>query len=266
MRQAMIFAAGLGTRLKPLTDSIPKALVRVGGQTLLDHTIQRLRGYGYDRLVVNVHHFAQQIKDYVEQNADYQRLVRISDETDELLDTGGGLKKAAPLFDDDEPILIHNVDILDNVDYDWFRRQHLDEEDAVLLVSRRPTQRYLLFDNAMRLMGWINTATGEIRSPYEWVKHPDDASLDTDALQLTIWRGSSEMVFNMFAFSGIHSFSPRLFRLMEQFPNRFGIMDFYLQTCHRTRIYGCLKDNLRILDVGKLESLAAAEEFVSKQL
>ena len=265
MRQAMIFAAGLGTRLKPLTDSIPKALVRVGGQTLLDRTIQRLRGQGYNRLVVNVHHFAEMIKDHVAQNADYQRLVCISDETDELLDTGGGLKKAAPLFNDDEPILIHNVDIRDNVDYDWFRRQHLDDEDAVLLVSRRPTQRYLLFDNAMRLVGWVNTATGELRSPFEWVKHPDDASLDTDALQLKIWRGATEITLNMFAFSGIHSFSPRLFRLMEQFPNRFGIMDFYLQTCHRTRIYGCVKDNLRILDVGKLDSLSAAEEFVASQ-
>lgn len=265
MRQAMIFAAGLGTRLKPLTDTKPKALVTVGGQTLLDHTIQRLREQGYDRLVVNVHHFAQQMKDHVAQHREYDRLVHISDESDALLDTGGGLKKAAPLFADDEPILIHNVDILDNVDYDWFRRQHLSDEDAVLLVSRRPTQRYLLFDNAMRLMGWVNVSTGEIRSPFEWVKHPDDATLDTDNLLLRIRRGNADVEFNLFAFSGIHSFSPRLFRLMEQFPSRFGIMDFYLQTCHRTRIYGCQKDNLQILDVGKLDSLSAAEQFLKMQ-
>ena len=133
MKQAMIFAAGLGTRLKPLTDTMPKALVPVGGRPLLDINIERLQQAGYTRFVVNVHHFAQQIVDHV--NANPQ--VLISDEREQLLDTGGGLKKAAPLFHDDEPILIHNVDILDNVDYEWFRRQHQDDEDAVLLVSRR---------------------------------------------------------------------------------------------------------------------------------
>ena len=188
--------------------------------------------------------------------------VSISDERDGLLETGGALKKAAPLFDATEPVLIHNVDILDNVDYDWLRRQHLDDEDAVLLVSRRKTQRYLLLDNAMRLVGWVNTATGELRSPYDWLKNPDEARLDMDAYQLYIRRGTSELSFNLFAFSGIHSFSPRLFPLMERFPDRFPIMDFYLQTCHRTRIYGVQKEGLRVLDVGKLDSLAEAEQFL----
>ena len=153
----MIFAAGLGTRLKPLTDTMPKALVPVGGRPLLDLIINRLREQGYDRFVVNIHHFAQMIKDHVAQQ-DYAPLVQFSDESDQLLETGGGLKKAAPLFNDDEPILIHNVDILDNVDFGWFSRQHLPEEDAVLLVSKRKTKRYLLFDNAMRLMGWNPTS------------------------------------------------------------------------------------------------------------
>ena len=249
MKQAMIFAAGLGTRLKPLTDTMPKALVRVGGQPLIDIVISRLMAAGYEHFVVNVHHFAQQIRDYVSIR-DYATMVQFSDETALLLETGGGLKKAAPLFDDDSPILIHNVDILDNVDYDWFSRQHLSEEDAVLLVSKRKTKRYLLFDNAMRLMGWKNNETGEIRSPYEYVRRT----------------GLSQHgePFNEFAFSGIHSFSPRLFSLMEQFPERFPIIDFYLSVCHRSRIVGLVKDDLRLMDVGKIETLDQAEQFLNQ--
>ena len=263
MKQAMIFAAGLGTRLRPLTDTTPKALIEVGGVSLLDRTISRLRSFGYDHFVVNVHHHAQQIIDHIAKNELYCRMVQISDEREKLLETGGGLKRAASLFRDDEPVLIHNVDILDNVDYDWFRRQHLDTEDAVLLVSRRQTSRYLLFDHAMRLMGWVNTTTGELRSPYDWVKNPDSAELDMENYRLNIVRGTTDIALNLFAFSGIHSFSPRLFPLMERFPDRFPIIDFYLQTCHRTRIYGCQKDDLRLLDVGKLDSLEAAEKFLT---
>ena len=191
MKQAMIFAAGLGTRLKPLTDTMPKALVPVNGVPLLDLIIRRLMAQGYERFVVNVHHFAQMIIDHVAQQ-DYAPLVRISDESDMLLDTGGGLKKAATCFDDEQsPILIHNVDILDNVCYDWFARQHNDEDDAVLLVSERKTKRYLLFDNAMRLMGWKNIETGEIKSPYEYIRR---TGLSQHGEPL-----------NMYAFSGIHS-------------------------------------------------------------
>ena len=262
MKQAMILAAGMGTRLKPITDHTPKALVSVGGKPLLDRLILRLREQGYQRFVVNVHHLADQIEQHVKDEDSYGVRVLISDERQELLETGGALKKAAPLFDDDEPILTHNVDILDNVDYNWLRRQHLDDEDAVLLVSCRKTTRYLLFDNAMRLMGWVNIATGELRSPYDWVKNPDEAELDIDNYRLTIMRGTTEIVLNLFAFSGIHSFSPRLFPLMERFPDRFPIIDFYLQTCHRTRIYGLNKPDLQLLDVGKLDSLAEAEQFV----
>ena len=242
----MILAAGLGTRLKPLTDTMPKALVPVGGKPLLDLNIRKLQEQGYDRCVVNIHHFAQQIVDHVAQQ-DYAPLVRFSDETDGLLETGGGLKKAVPLFADDTPVLIHNVDILDNVDYGWLARQHQADEDAVLLVSPRKTKRYLLFDNAMRLMGWKNIETGEIKSPYEYIRR---TGLSQHGEPL-----------NMFAFSGIHSFSPRLFPLMDRFPDRFGIIDFYLSVCHRSHIVGLLKDDLRILDVGKLDSLHDAEQF-----
>jgi NDP-sugar pyrophosphorylase family protein len=242
----MILAAGLGTRLKPLTDTMPKALVPVGGTPLLDLNIRKLQAQGYNRSVVNIHPFAQQIVDHVAQQ-DYAPLVRFSDETDGLLGTGWGLKKAAPLFDDDTPVLIHNVDILDNVNYDWFARQHQADEDAVLLVSQRKTKRYLLFDNAMRLMGWKNVETGEIKSPYEYIRR---TGLSQHGEPL-----------NMFAFSGIHSFSPCLFPLMDRFPDRFSIIDFYLSVCHRSHIVGLLKDDLRILDVGKLDSLHDAEQF-----
>lgn len=247
MKQCMVLAAGLGTRLKPLTDTMPKALVPVDGVPLIDLTVRRLMAQGYDRFVVNVHHFAQQIVNHVAAQ-DYAPLVHFSDESECLLETGGGLKRAQQLFRDDEPILIHNVDILDNVDYGWFARQHAADEDAVLLVSRRKTKRYLLFDNAMRLMGWKNVETGEVKSPYEYVRR---TGLSQHGEEL-----------NMFAFSGIHSFSPRLFRLMDRFPDRFSIIDFYLSTCHRAHIYGCLANNLQVLDVGKLDSLSAAEAFL----
>lgn len=246
MKQAMIFAAGLGTRLKPLTDTMPKALVPVGGKPLLDINMERLQQAGYTRFVVNVHHFAEQIIDHIQEQGVSN--VLISDEREQLLDTGGGLKKAQDFFCDDEPILIHNVDILDNVDYQWFARQHQQDEDAVLLVSRRKTKRYLLFDNAMRLMGWKNVETGEVKSPYEYVRR---TGLSQHGEEL-----------NMYAFSGIHSFSPRLFSLMDRFPAKFSIMDFYFSICHRSRIFGCVKDDLQVLDVGKLDALDKAEEFV----
>ena len=260
MKQAMILAAGLGTRLKPLTDTMPKALVPVGGSPLLDWNIRKLQAQGYDRFIVNIHHFSQQIRDYVAQQ-DYAPLVQFSDETEQLLETGGGLKKAQELFRDDEPILIHNVDILDNVDYEWFSRQHQPDEDAVLLVSKRQTKRYLLFDNAMRLMGWINRETGEVKSPFPWLREAeiaidDDLNVKTSNLQSPISN------LNAFAFSGIHSFSPRLFPLMDRFPERFPIIDFYLSVCHRAHIVGLVKPDLLLMDVGKLDTLHEAEDFL----
>ncbi len=247
MKQAMIFAAGLGTRLRPLTDTRPKALVSVGGRPLLWHVLTKLSAAGYERVVVNVHHLADQIEDYLRVN-DFGLDIRLSDERAELLETGGGIKHARQLFDEDSPVLIHNVDILSNVSLEWFAQQHLADEDAVLLVSRRQTKRYLLFDNAMRLMGWRNVETGEVKSPYEYVR-------------LT-GRSQHGEPFNELAFSGIHSLSPRLFPLMDRFPDRFSIIDFYLSICHRSRIYGCMKDNLQLLDVGKPDALEKAGQFV----
>ncbi len=245
MKQAMIFAAGLGTRLKPLTDTMPKALVPVAGQPLLWHVIRKLKGAGFERIVVNVHHFAQQIVDYLQDNHQFGLDIRISDETEMLLETGGGIKKALPFFDSESPILIHNVDILSNVDlaklYDRIAEQNMD---ALLLVSWRKTKRYLLFDDEMILDGWTNIETGEVRSPYP--------GLDpTDLRQL--------------AFSGIHVLSPHVFPLFNEMPDKFGIIDFYLKYCHQCAFMGENKKDLQLMDVGKLDTLDQAENFI-KQL
>lgn len=247
--QAMIFAAGMGTRLKPLTDTMPKALVTVGGQPLIRRVIARLKEAGATRIVVNVHHFANQIVSYLHDNDNFGTDIRISDETAQLLETGGGIKKAAPLFKADEPILIHNVDILSNVDLaELYTFAAVEEEgkakaDAVVLVSNRVTKRYLLFDDDMNLVGWTNVETGEVKSPYP---HLDVAKCQR------------------FAFAGIHVVSPRLFKLMDTFPDKFGIIDFYLSICATHHVRGYVKTDLKLMDIGKLDTLRQAEAFLSE--
>ncbi len=225
---AMIFAAGLGTRLRPLTDTMPKALVPVDGKPLLAHVLEKLQRSGFDNIVVNVHHFASQIVDYLEGTD-----IKISDESGMLLDTGGGLKAALPLFGNDGHVLIHNVDILSNVDLAEFYRESL-ENDVTLLVSERKTKRYLLFDDGMRLVGWTNIETGEVRSPYNDLRPGD---------------------YRMLAFSGIHCVSPSISGLMEAWPERFPIMDFYLRHCRELRIKGVVREGLRLVDVGKIDTI-----------
>ena len=241
MMQAMIFAAGLGTRLKPLTDRIPKALVSVGGEPLLKRVIFLLKDAGFTRIVVNVHHFSQQIIDYLRENNNFGMDIRISDESDKLLETGGGIKKAWPLFDQTEPILIHNVDILSNVNLQKFYQNA--PLAARLLVSERKTKRYLLFDDTMRLVGWTNIETGEVKSPYPHLNPKD---------------------YQMYAFSGIHMVAPSLFPLMEDEPDKFPIMDFYLRHCDKVRIEGYVKNDLKLMDVGKQETLKEAEAFLKE--
>ena len=238
----MIFAAGLGTRLKPLTDTMPKALVEVAGKPLLEHVVLRLRDAGMERIVINVHHFAEQIVAFLARNNNFGMDIRISDETRCLLDTGGGIKKAAPMFDTSSPILIHNVDILSNVDLAKLYEEGRTN-DATLLVSWRDTTRYLLFDrdNKRRLSGWTNISTGEIRSPYN----------DIDVAE-----------YDKYAFSGIHVFSPTLFPLFSQMPDKFGIIDFYLKHCAEHTICGYVENGLRLMDVGKLNTLSDADDFV----
>ena len=164
--RAMLFAAGLGSRLKPLTDSMPKALVPVCGKPLLEHQLQKLKASGFSDVVINVHHFADMIEDWCQQHPMQMRIL-FSDERAELLETGGGIKHAVPLLHDArEGFLIHNVDILSNADLRKLAKVGKDKA-ATLLVSERETSRYLLFDDDMRLVGWTNTTTGEVRSPYQ---------------------------------------------------------------------------------------------------
>ncbi len=234
----MIFAAGLGTRLRPLTDTMPKALVPIDGKPLLHHLLHKLQQAGCSHVVINVHHHAQQIIEYVERH-DYGMRIEISDESDMLLDTGGGLRKAGSLLEGDEPILVHNVDILSNIDFDTLLQSHHPDNLATVVVSQRNTSRYLLFDNEMRMRGWTNINSGEVKPQ----------GLDTTALQQA-------------AFAGIHIVSPRIFEQMRNMPDKFSIIDFYLQAMTEHRIMGYIPQDFTMLDVGKIDSLAPAEEFV----
>lgn len=273
MKQAMIFAAGLGTRLKPLTDHMPKALVEVDGQPLLERVIKRLADANFDHLVVNVHHFSGQIIDFLRDHDNFGLDIQVSDETDALLDTGGGIRKAQQLFDLRYPILIHNVDILSNLDLDRFYR--LNDKTmccdcgvphvrigARLLVSWRKTKRYLVFNDQMRLVGWVNLSTGEVKSPFAEVRtaleqqqYPMDA---TDELMVIADH------YHLFAFSGIHTFYPCLFSLMADYPSKFSIVDFYLGQCGKLPIVGYNKTDLKLMDVGKLDTLHDAEHFLQE--
>lgn len=232
--KAMIFAAGLGTRLKPLTDTMPKALVPVNGEPMLKMVLDRLIAAGYDDIVINIHHFASQIRDYVAANGNFGVRISFSDESDMLRDTGGGIKFAEPLLGKDEPFLVHNVDIDSNLDFGWFREQHRNDAAATLLVSSRKTSRYLLFDDQMRLVGWQNIQTGEIRSPYGGID-PDQCT--------------------PLAFSGIHYASPSIFPLMQDFPDVFGIIDFYLSICRTNVVRGVVPDGFKVRDLGKIDSV-----------
>ena len=243
-----ILAAGLGTRLKPLTDTMPKALVPVGGRPLLQILIEKIKRECNDpEIVINIHHFAEQIVSFVEAHQGFGLPVSFSDERKLLLETGGGLKQAAPLFNNHAPILIHNVDILSNVDLGAFYQQHAGDPDvaATLIVSQRQTKRYLLFDDDNRLVGWTNIETGEVRSPY-----PD---LDVERCR-------------KYAFSGIHIVSKSLIELMDKWEGKFPIIDFYLSVCHRVVIRADVRRDLQLLDVGKLDSLTQAEAMVQNNL
>ena len=232
--KAMIFAAGLGTRLKPLTDTMPKALVPVGGKPLLEIVITKLIAAGYDEIVINVHHFAGMIRDYVASRDNFGVKISFSDETDLLRETGGGIRHAAPLLDGPEPFLVHNVDILSNLDLAWFRQQHHEGDLATLLVSDRETARYFLFDEDGLLVGWTNILTGEVRSP---------------------WPGIDPDRCYRLAFSGIHCISPAVFPLMRPMPEKFSIVDFYLSVCREQRIRAAVMPGLVLRDVGKISEL-----------
>ena len=246
---ALIFAAGLGTRLKPLTDTMPKAMVPIHGKPLVQILIEKLKAIGVDHVVINVHHFAQQIIDFVEANDHFGIDIKFSDETDMLLETGGGLKKAARLFPNADSILVHNVDILSNAD---LLALYNNATATTLLVSDRKTQRYLLFDGADRLVGWTNLAIGEVKSPFPEIK----------ALEGTSQLLTANRQLKKYAFAGIQVFHPSLLPLMDTWKGKFSIIDFYLSICDKVPIYGSFDPQLQLLDVGKLDTITKAEDFL----
>lgn len=248
--KAMIFAAGLGTRLKPLTDTMPKALVPVAGKPLIDHAIKKLYCAGYDDIVINVHHFADMIEEHFQHSQNPKISISFSDEREMLLETGGGIRHAARLLRQNNPqgkFLIHNVDILSNVDLKAFIEKN---SSAVLLVSQRQTQRYLIFDNDNRLVGWTNINTGEVKTPFPQVRQA--------------FANNAPGPYKLYAFAGIHQMSTTLLDVMEQqyWPDKFSIIDFYLQNCATHCIKGYVQPGLRLMDVGKIDTLADADKFV----
>lgn len=242
--KAMIFAAGLGSRLKPLTHLTPKALLPVAGKPMLEHLILKLKAAGFDRLVINIHHHGEQIIDFLKQHDDFGIDILISDERDYLLDTGGGIKKAAAFLQGDEPFLVHNVDVFSDADLGALYRAHNAQNAiATLLVNRRETSRYLLFNEANRLCGWRNKATGEIKSYY-----PD----------------FNPELYTEYAFSGIHMLSPQIFDWLEEWTGRFSIISFYLSIAARTTIQAYPVPELKMLDIGKPETLELAGKFLKE--
>ena len=250
----MIFAAGLGTRLKPLTDTLPKALVPLAGKTLLQWQIEKLKTAGITDIVINVHHFSDMIINYLHDNDNFGCRITVSDERDMLLETGGGLRKAEALLrsgvqefrSSGEGILVCNVDILSNIDIPTLLNAYNPDEMGVVVVSERDTQRYLLFDDNNRLCGWTNIATGEVRGPISNTQYPiaNPRSL---------------------AFSGMQVLNPRIFEAMDKVVaekgEKFSLIDLYLSIAEKEILKAFIPENYRMMDVGKINQLSEAEAF-----
>ncbi len=280
--KAMIFAAGLGTRLKPITDTIPKALLPIGGKTLLEWQLEKLRHAGIQDVVINVHHFADMIEDFVREHDSFGMNIRFSSERDMLLETGGGLRKATNLLTanslaanylaagslenalssadckqpSDEPILVMNVDVLSNIDLKAVIAAHQPSHLSTIVVSERKTQRYFVFDQNYVLRGWTNIATGECKpaSLSEQLNPGQDSSQ------------SESQGFHLLAFSGMHIVSPRIFSLMQSWPEKFSIVDFYLKALETETIDAYIPSNYRMMDIGKIDHLDEAQTFAESLL
>lgn len=242
--KAMILAAGLGTRLKPFTNSMPKALVPILGKPVLEHVIEKLKTAGFNEIIINIHHFADQIVDFVESKNNFDIRIEFSDERAELLDTGGAIKKASWFINDNEPILVHNADILSDVDLVQLYDNHIKSDAmATLVVNNRKTSRYLFFDEKDNLQGWINEKEGKIisSSTFDPLKH------------------------SKLAFFGIHLLSGKALQEMKNFPDKFSIIDFYLSICNKSCVHAFRANESTMVDVGKLESLENAEVFLKSQ-
>jgi NDP-sugar pyrophosphorylase family protein len=234
--KAMIFAAGLGTRFKPWTDKHPKALAMVNGKNLLQRNVEYLQQFGITEIVVNVHHFAEQIIEAIKKNEGWKSNITISDEKNEVLETGGGLKKASWYFNE-EAFVVMNVDILTDLDLQAMINSHQQNKPlATLAVTNRKTSRYFLFDEDDNLCGWRNIKTNEQKISIE--KH--------DLIQK--------------AFSGIHIIDPKIFPLIKQ-TGKFSIVDVYLDLGKTEMIKGFDHSSSKLIDVGKPESLIEAEKL-----
>ncbi len=233
----MIFAAGLGTRLKPFTDMHPKALAIVNGKPLLQRNIEYLQQNGVTDVIVNVHHFADQIIDIVSSNNGWGSNVSISHETDAILETGGGLKRAAWYFKDVENFVVMNADILTDLDLSAMLQQHIINQPlATLAISNRPSSRYFLFDNDNVLCGWKNDKTGEER-----ISKPSSST-------------------HKKAFSGIQIINQKLLTLITQ-EGKFSIVDVYLEIAKTHTIQGFDHSGSKFIDVGKPENIILAESL-----
>lgn len=246
--KALIFAAGLGTRLRPLTDDRPKAMVEIAGKPMLQHVIERVAAAGFDDITINIHHYGQMIIDFLEKNDNFGLNLHISDERSLLLDTGGGILKARQWLDGDEPFLVHNTDIISTLDLKAFYDYHMEHDAlATILVKERVTQRYFLLDENDRLCGWVNKATGEIKPDAEKLKNRDLREM---------------------AFGGLHVISPRIFPELERYrrkggEEKFSIIPFYIGMCTHHLIQGYRPDeDYQWLDIGKPETLAMARELL----
>lgn len=234
--KALIFAAGKGTRLKPFTDHHPKALAKVNGTPLLERNIKYLQSYGINDFVINIHHFGDQIIDFLSKNNNFNSKIELSDEREELLETGGGLVFARKFLDDGEDFLIMNADILTDLNITDFVDYHKKNEDfATLAVSNRNSSRKLFFNDEMILRGWLNVNTGEQRLA-EFNKG-----------------------FKALAFSGIHCINPEIFNKMKR-KGKFSIMEEYLDLMLTEQIHG-YEHNAHLIDVGRPESVLEAEQY-----
>lgn len=239
--KAMILAAGLGTRLKPFTNTTPKALVPILDKPVIEHVILKLKKQGFTEIIINIHHFADQIVDFIQSKDYFDIRIEFSDEREKLLDTGGAIKKASWFFDSDESVLIHNADIISDVDLSAVCQHHIQSQAmATLVVNERKTDRYLFFDNDNNLKGWINEKDGKTISSSDY----------------------NPLTDNKFAFFGIHLLSKNAISCMKDFPEKFSIINFYLSICDTNSVKAYIANNNYMVDVGKLESLDRAEEFL----
>lgn len=240
MRRAMIFAAGLGTRLRPLTNDRPKALVEISGTPLLDIQLRRLKAFGFEEVVVNVHHFADMVEAHL-RSQDYGMTIHISDERDLLRDTGGGLLHARHFLEGDAPIYVCNVDVLSDIAPIELIALHMRSSAlATLAVRSRPSDRYLVFDGGMHLCGWENRRSGETKGHI-----PPDGTA--------------------FAFSGIQVISPAILTKIER-TGVFSIVDAYLDLAATGAIMGWEDKNGLWLDVGKPAELQAGADLLAQIL